>query len=180
MTSLTREEFLNYVHSPLSNPDGDPTGSPTKSTMRYRWRELHHWSVEAEAREYWAAVSIDDKQATLTRVRPGFWDDMREDLEDVKEPFTSETSLQAPFAIAFRIGHNRAIRGASDHHAEMRSETGGLQGDPVIGNSDLVFVHQNRLVGIIELKTWWKVTETEINEVKNGTFLKSAPPLTLS
>ena len=169
MASPTREEFLRYAHGPLSNPDGDPSsGSPTKSTMRYRWRELQHWDIELEARDYWAAVPIHDKQATLSRVRPGFWDDMREDLEDVREPFKSEASLLAPFAIAFRIGHNRAIRGASDQHAEMRSETGGLDGDPVVGNSDLVFVHQNKLVGIVELKTWWKVTESEINQVKSG------------
>ena len=173
MSGPTREELLSYVHAPLSNPEGDPpVGSPTKSTMRYRWRELCEWDVEADAREYWDGVSNEDKQARL-RVHPAYWEFVRGQLEEFSEPFKSELSLRDPFAVAFRSGHNAATRGASDPHAEMRSETGGLEGDPVIGNSDLVLVHRNRLVGIVELKTWWKVDEAQINQVRNGTHLFS-------
>jgi len=50
---------------------------------------------------------------------------------------TKSASLRDSFAVAFRSGHNAATRGASDPHAEMRSKARGLEGDPVIGNSDL-------------------------------------------
>ena len=95
------------------------------------------------------------KQAKL-RVHPGYWEFVRGQLDEFNEPFKSESSLRDPFAVAFRSGHNAAICGASDSHAEMRSKAGGLEGDPIIGNSDFVFVYRNTLVGIIELETWWK------------------------
>ena len=67
----TREEFLSYVHTPLTNPQGDPAaGSPTKSAMRYRWRELRDWDVESDAGEYWDGVSESDKQARLVEAMP--------------------------------------------------------------------------------------------------------------
>ena len=52
----TREEFVGYVHQPL--PNGGTGGSPTKSTLRYRWRELRDWDVEAEARTYWEGTAF--------------------------------------------------------------------------------------------------------------------------
>ena len=53
----TREEFLDHVHQPLTRHEDDRTGSPTKSTMRYRWRELRDWDVEADARDYWNSLA---------------------------------------------------------------------------------------------------------------------------
>ena len=162
----TREEYLSYVHLPLTNPEGDPPpGSPTKSPMRYRWRELRDWDVEADANAYWDGMSDSDKQSRLTRVPP--WEVVRMMLANIVEPFTSEPSLHDPFVTAFRIPHNGAIQGASDAHAEIRSAVSGLD-KPPIGNSDLVFVYDNKLTGIIELKTWWNVTEEKIAQVKAG------------
>ena len=171
MTSpATREEFLSYVHTPLSNPQGDPApGSPTKSSMRYRWRELHDWDVEADANEYWNAMSDGDKQARLSRVPP--WEVVCMMLDSFTQPFTSESTLRYPFGTAFRSTHNLAIQGASDAHAEIWGEDSSGLYEPPIGNSDLMFVYNNRLAGIIELKTWWKVTQEQIAEVKAGTTL---------
>ena len=148
----TREEFLSHVHQPLTNPQGDPapTGSPTKSTMRYRWRHLRDWDVEADAQEYWAQVSDADKQAVLSNIPRAHWEFVRLQLINMTEPFTAEPSLRGPFEVAFRTGHNGAIIGASDAHAEIRSSTAGLEGEPPIGNSDLVFAYNNKLAGIIE------------------------------
>ena len=54
MAVPTRDEFLSHVHQGLLHPETDPKkkkkGSPTKSTQRYRWRELLPWDVEAESR----------------------------------------------------------------------------------------------------------------------------------
>jgi hypothetical protein len=165
----TREEFLNYVHIPLSNPRGDPrAGSPTKSTMRYRWRELRDWDIETEAAEYWTRSPLEDKLAPVLVLPANHWESVRAQLTMFTQPFTSEPSLRDPFGVAFRSGHNGAIRGASDGHAEIWSDATGLDGEPPIGNADLIFVYDNKSTGIIELKTWWKVNQAQIEEVKTG------------
>src|SRR5437667_10812230 len=115
MPSPTREEFLSYVHTPLTNAQGDPlSGSPTKSTMRYRWRELRDWDVEADAREYWDMLPDEDKDVVLINVREAYWEFVREELDDLAEPFIAEPTLQGSFTAAFRNPHNRVIKGASD------------------------------------------------------------------
>ena len=86
------------------------------------------------------------------------------------EPFIVESTLRDPFGAAYRSPHNVAIIGASDHHAEIRSKAVGLDGDPVIGNADLVFVYNRKLTAIIELKTWWKVNQREIDDVRHGMY----------
>ena len=165
----TREEFLNHVHQPLINPQGDPLGgSPTKSTMRYRWRNLRDWDIEADAREYWGKVNDLDKQALLTNILQAHWEFVRLQLINMREPFTAEPSLHGPFEVAYRTGHNGAIHGASDAHAEIRSSAAGLDGEPPIGNSDFIFTYNNKLTGIIELKTWWKVDPNQIDDVRAG------------
>jgi len=168
----TREEFLNYVHQPLTNPQGDPhAGSPTKSTMRYRWRDLRDWDVETEAMSYWEHLPTADKEATLVDLSGAHWEVVRSLLYTMRKPYNAETSLRGPFEIAFRTGHNGAIEGASDTHAEIWGDASGLEGEPPIGNSDLIFVYNKKLTGIIELKTWWKVDQTQIEDVRAGMYL---------
>jgi hypothetical protein len=167
MTSPTRNEFLSHVHPRLVNPTGDPApGSPTKSTMRYRWRELLQWDVEADAQSYWDNLADDDKNTRLA-VRPGYWDFVQDQLDSFTQPFTSEPTLRVPFSTALQLPHNVAIRGASDIHAEMWTEGSHLD-TPPIGNADFIMVYDGKLTGLIELKTWWKVTEAEIEEVRAG------------
>ena len=163
----TREEFVGYVHQPL--PNGGTGGSPTKSTLRCRWRELRDWEVEAEARTYWEGLPLSDKQATMLGVDSAFWTTIRSLLEAFMEPFTAESTLRAPFSTAYQGPHNLAIMGASDEHAVMRIGVGSLEIVP-LSNPDLIFVHESQLAGIVELKTWWKVDETQINDVRTGDF----------
>jgi hypothetical protein len=168
MASPTREEFLNYVHTPLANPQGDPpTGSPTKSTMRYRWRELRDWDIEADAIAYWDGLPDHDKHARL--VAAGYWEVVRMQLDGFDQPFSSESNLRDPFGNAFRAPHNLAVQRSSDVHAKMWSEASVLDESP-IGNADFLFVYDNKLTGIIELKTWWKVNQTQFEEVKAGMY----------
>jgi hypothetical protein len=167
MASPTREEFLNYVPTPLTNPNGDPSpGSPTKSTMRYRWRELHHWDVEAEANAYWDEIPDDDKDSMLA-VQPGYWQVVASMLNN--PPYTSESTLRLPFGIAYLHPLNAATQSASDAHAQMWTEGSGAQlAKPPIAPSDFLFVHDGKLTGIIELKCWWKVTESQFEDVKES------------
>lgn len=170
MTSSTREEFLSYVHTPLTHSRRDPAPvSPTISRMRYRWRELRHWDVEADAKVYWEGLPTDDKQARLPTVTAGHWEDMHTSLSSSNEPYISEETLQRLFDSAFTVGHNLAIRGSSDAHAEICIENSDMNELGVV-NSDLMFVYDHKLTGIIELKTWWNLTQTEIEEVKVGIY----------
>ena len=86
------------------------------------------------------------------------------------EPFTAESTLRDPFSTAYRGPHNLAIMGASDEHAVMRIGVGSLEIVP-LSNPDLIFVYEGQLAGIVELKTWWKVDETQINDVRAGNLL---------
>ena len=171
MSFLTRAELLNHVHEPLVNPQGDPPSdsSPTKSPVRYRWRELRDWDIEPEASEYWSNLPSEDKDTPIPGLHPTHWDSVGLQLSSYTEPFIVESTLRDPFGAAYRSPHNVAILGASDHHAEIRSKAVGLDGDPAIGNADLVFVYNRKLTAIIELKTWWKVNQKEIDDVRHGT-----------
>ena len=169
MALPTRDEFLSHMHQALVRPETDPNkkkGSPTKSTQRYRWRELLPWDVEAEARAYWDALTDDQKTATVG-VPHNYWDVVQHQLDQYRQPLTSEPSLRVPFSNAFQTPHNTAIAGAGDVHAEIWIE--GSQPDPQpVGNADFLMVYDGKLCGLIELKTWWKVTEAEIEEVRQG------------
>jgi hypothetical protein len=166
MTAPTRDEFLSHVHQGLVNPDTDPKKrSPTKSTQRYRWRELLPWDVEAEARAYWDALGEDDKTAILPVA--GYWGIAQLQVDSDFEEFASESGLRSPFNAAFKHPHNLAIRGASDEHAEMRSEDSNFAQRPT-ANADYFMIYDGKICGLIEVKTWWKVTEAEIEEARSG------------
>jgi len=167
MASPTRDEFLGYVHQPRRNRDGDPLpGSPTKSTTRYRWRELRGWDVERDATAYLADLPDADKTQTLD-VPPAFWSTIEHLLRISGRHLTAEATLKVPFSNAFRDPLNTAIEGASDAHAEMWSEGSRLAKEPV-GNADFIMVYEGKLTGLVELKTWWNVTNAEIDDVRAG------------
>jgi|SRR5271170_5397293 len=166
MTSPTRDEFLNYVHTPLVHPGAPSDGSPTKSATRYPWKELHHWDVEADAMAYWD--TLPDKDAML-EVSPAYWGFVQTQLSDLTQRFTSEPTPTVPFNKSYQTLHDTSIQGASDAHAHIWSQA-FLVENPLIGNADFVFVYNGKIVGVIELKTWWKVTEAQIEDVKAGTY----------
>jgi hypothetical protein len=121
MASPTRDEFLSHVHQELVHPESNPAkkkGSPTKSTQRYRWRQLLPWDVEAEAHAYWDALS-DDQKTAMVGVSPGYWEFVQLQLNKYRQPLTSEPVLRVPFSNAFQTPHNIAIEDAGDVHAEM-------------------------------------------------------------
>ena len=140
-------------------------GSPTKSTQRYRWRELLPWDVEAEARAYWDALSEDRKDRhrclwpDTGRLYSSSWTAILNHL--LPNPgCESHSVMPSKFLITLRF------EALSDVHAEMWTE--GSQPDPQpLANADFIMVYDGKLCGLIELKTWWKVTEAEIEEVRS-------------
>ena len=171
MSGPTRDEFLEHIHPPLVNPDGDPLKeSPTKSTMRYRWRTLHHWDVEADANVYWEGLPDADKTGRLG-VHLAYWEVMQSATTSNTQPRDSESTLREPFSLNYGHPHDQAIKGASDAHAEIWVEGAKLK-PSLIGKADFLFVYNGKLTGVIELKTWWKVTEDDIEDVKAGKSIR--------
>jgi hypothetical protein len=117
---------------------------------------------------YWTRIPIEDKQAPMVVLPPNHWESVPAHL-NMLAPFRSEQNLVQPFGSAFRIGHNAAICGASDLHAEI-GNIADLD-EESIGNADQIFVYDHKPMGIIELKTWWKVDEAQIQDVKTGKCL---------
>jgi len=107
MAAQSREEFLSHFHQPRSNNAGP--GPPTKSTIRYRWRELRRWAVEEECRAYWEALSAEDKAKAID-APVGFWGLIEVLLESSSEPLATESGLKIPFGNFFQSPHNIANR----------------------------------------------------------------------
>jgi hypothetical protein len=171
MASPTRDEFLSHVHAQLVNRNGDrQSGSPTKPTTRYRWRELRHWDIEGETQSYWNALPDDDKTRTVD-VPLGYWKAIEHQLQSLSQP---ESTLEVLFNNAIQNPHNTAIQGASDAHAEICTDRRSKLAMKPIRRPDFIMVYDGKLTGIIELKTWLKVTATEIEDVRAGIF---RPPL---
>jgi len=146
----------------------DPSpGSPTKSTLRTRWRELRDWDIEAEATQYLIDMN-EDRVARLVGIPPEYWTVVRAMLNSYIQPYMRELTLRDPFGTAFRAPHNASIVGAGDSHAEIWGDASGLN-PPPISTADLFFVAPgDKLAGIIELKPWSKVDETQIEQVRIG------------
>jgi hypothetical protein len=135
---------------------------------------LRHWAVEEEARVYWDAL-LDDDKAQMIDVPLAYWGVVEHQLRSYSQPLTSESTLKVPFSNAIQTPHNTAIQGASDAHAEMWTEGSKLAKEP-IGNADFIMVYDGKLTGLIELKTWWKVTTAAIEDVRAG---PPRPPFTI-
>jgi hypothetical protein len=83
-------------------------------------------------------------------------------------PTSRESMLHRPFFKLYADPHDLVAGSdveASHAHATIDTPAPeyGFVGDP-----DYLFLHQNSPVGVIELKTFWKVTALSIEEVLNG------------
>lgn len=77
---------------------------------------------------------------------------------------TQEQDLGIPFINLYSLSHNLPIPGSNDDHARITPRCPAN----IIGDPDCCLKLNDQLVGIIELKTFWKVTETTILEVLEG------------
>jgi len=161
-------------HSVLSTPgpvipEGtyNQTDSPTTSPFRARWSELHEWtSLPMAITEYinglprWELDAFVDVDNHMTSTIPRYLANFR--------PTSRESQLHRPFFKLYVDSHD-LVAGpdveASHAHATIDTPAPeyGFVGDP-----DYLFLHQNSPVGVIELKTFWKVTASSIEEVLNG------------
>jgi len=162
---VTREQFLSQVHPPLDSL-GQPS-SPTKSVFRVRWRELSEWNdFVSGASTYWSNLPNEEKSHVLPRVSSGYWEQQYETLTDSASSASQEPHLVTPFALLYSAPHNKAIVGSSDDHARILTQVPSN----TVGQPDGSLQFDNQLSGIIELKSFWNLTETTILEVLQGLF----------
>lgn len=170
--SLTREQLLTHVHQPLQNI-GQRT-SPTKSTYRVRWREIREWAdFVPEAQEYWGGLDDTEKNQVVRGTHTHYWDSLSHSLTSAMPDVRREGHLLFPFTLQYSVPHNDAIAGAHDDHARISASIP----DVVIGQPDACFQHDDKIGGLIEIKTFWNLTNESIIEVIQGLPSVSKAPL---
>jgi hypothetical protein len=175
-TNATREQLIDFVLTPLNSLRGDPTSqSATKSTKRLHWDVLHDWDIEHDTLEYWAGVSIEEKRARLS-VPVNHWETTFNALRLYLQngDYDDETDVRKPVESIIFVSHNAVVEiAASDPHARIANSAARVLGGPPLSKPDSYLIHENRLVGFIEVKPWWKLTVDHILQVKEGILFLS-------
>ena len=171
---LTREELLTHVHQPLQSTSRP--SSPTKSTHRVRWREIHEWAAfVTEAQEYWDGLDGDEKSQVIPETHARYWDSLSHSVTSAMPDVTREGHLLFPFTLRYSVPHNDVLAGARDNHARIST----IIPDVFIGQPDACFEYDDKIGGIIEIKTFWKLTHQSIIDVIQGLPPPSKPTLIL-
>lgn len=162
---VTREQFIAHVQVPLQST-ARPS-SPTKSTYRVRWRQLCEWeNFVADARAYWDGLASTEKGSVLVGVPENCWDEVTRTLAVLAPTVSQEPHLGTPFSLLYSAPHNTAITGAGDAHARITTQLP----ENTVGQPDACLEYNNQLAGVVELKSFWNLTEMTILEVLRGTL----------
>lgn len=166
--SLTREQLLTHVHPPLQSTTRP--SSPTKSTYRLRWREIREWTYfVAETQEYWDGLDDAEKNQVIQEAPLTYWDVLDAALVAAMPSVSREGHLLTPFTFKYSVPHNHAIPGARDDHASISTRIP----DTTIGQPDACFEYDDNIGGIIEVKTFWNLTNESVVQVIQGSSLPS-------
>ena len=163
----TRREILAFhMTDPIQQGTYEQSQSPTLSTHRARWHTLQSWSsFRQEFEQYWAQVTEAELTTVVDETR--YLQSLPAILQlNMSVLPTSERELYPIFDYIYRMLHNFAASG-NVAHFHSRVQPGAARYQP-IGDPDFIFEFNNVLVGIIELKTFWKVTKESIDEVIEG------------
>jgi hypothetical protein len=140
------------------------SNSPTKSTTRVRWLKLHEWtSLPIDLYTYFSGLAVEEMLAKVatSNYRTGM-DERRPEANP-----TDELTLAQWLTESFTYLHNRVTipHGAAHPHAKIVIPAPQfLQA----GKVDYVFACNRRACGVMELKTFWKVTSEQIDQVIDG------------
>lgn len=162
---MSRESVLTTAGTFLTQGSYSQSMSPTLSVTRSRWETLTQWtSLPDDIATFWQSLTQEELTAV---VDPNNYMGTRLGLLAFLPAPTSEGELHSPLNTLFVYPHNFAASpvGAVHPHAQIVvfSEQYRLTGDP-----DFLFLYNGSPVGIIELKTFWKVTAQLIDEVVFG------------
>jgi hypothetical protein len=165
----TRREVLEFRGLLIEQGTYHQTPSPTLSTYRARWHSIQHWSTFlSDFNAFWTQVTEAELSTIVDPQRYVASISHLLSLQ-VTAPPTSERELYPIFNVQFMYTHNMAASPdkASHFHATIHPCSNQYQ---PIGDPDYIFVHGGVLAGVIEVKTFWKVTRESISEVLEGTY----------
>jgi hypothetical protein len=163
---MSRQYVLSHPGIPVQHGSYVQTESPTTSPFRVRWSEIYEWtSLPYDITDYMNNLTAGE---LATIVDPGRLMVTLANL--IISLATKEEHLKRPLDRYYWTTHELAAQpdGATHVHAKVEVPGGehALTGDP-----DYIFLHDDYAVGIIELKTFWKVTPQTIDEVLNGSSI---------
>jgi len=162
----TRKEILDLQGISVRQGTYQQSQSPTLSTHRVRWHSLQQWSTFiTDFNVFWNQVTDDELSTVVDQHRyihsiPALL------AANMTALLTRERQLYPVFDILYKLTHNfAAALNVSHFHATI--QPGAIEYQP-IGDPDYIFEFGGLLVGIIEVKTFWKVTAQSIDEVIQG------------
>lgn len=164
-THVSRAAFLQTPGKAVVRGDYLQTDSPTLSSKRTRWLALGEWTAfAADFRAFWNSVTQEEKDQLLFTVE-GLVFYNQTVLTNLHQP-TNEDMLSVHLDRRYLDPHNWTI--TRSHSKIIRRDDGyGLVGKP-----DYLFIADNSptptLHGVMELKTFWKVSEISITELLDG------------
>ena len=89
---------------------------------------------------------------------------------DITPTYSREQHLSSPFQLLYVGPHNRATQGATDEHAFLTTNIS----DSIVGQPDGSFAWEDNLVGVVEIKTFWNITQETIDQVLQGSSSSDA------
>ena len=162
----TREALLATPGIVLNQGTYSQSTSPTLSTSRVRWRAIARWTtIQQDFETYWRSLTQEELGAVIERTN--YMTTTRVSFLATLPAPTSELELHQPFHVLYVYPHNVAVGslGAAHSHAQITvfSSQYCLAGEP-----DYLFVYNGTVCGVIEMKTFWKVSRQSIEEVLSG------------
>jgi hypothetical protein len=79
-----------------------------------------------------------------------------------------ESSLRPWIENIYFVPHSLVTDPVAAEHPHAEILEGAPARFPQAGKCDYLFVHDGEICGVVELKTYWKVTSAQIDEVING------------
>lgn len=166
-----RKEILDSVNTPMPPPKykQSKTGSPTLSTTRVRWQQLTEWtSLNSETLSYLQSLPPEE---FFARVVNGDYRAAADLVLSMKVEPGDESSLRPWVDNIYFFAHNIAAKPVAAAHPHAKILEAVPAQFPHAGKCDYLFVHEGRPCGVVELKTYWKVTPKEIDEVLDGNWV---------
>jgi hypothetical protein len=163
--NVSRAAFLQTPSRTVIRGHYIQADSLTLSSLRTRWLELAEWTTfPDDYKLFWQSVSQQEKDELLFNVGNLIF--YRDTVLASLEPPTNEDMLSAHLDARYANPHNWVI--TQSHSKIIRRDDGyGLVGKP-----DYLFIANNASVptlhAVMELKTFWKVTNDSIIELLDG------------
>jgi len=169
-TSTTRSQILGLPGTLLQQGTYIQTDSPSNSSSRGRWNRLQRWDDFSDLVEtFWVNLSDEEKSTVIFAFPFQFVTNYRTtSIGNLPRP-TNESMIYSHIDLEYVNTHNDVSTQLplSCHHAKIiRAD----QGYSAMGIPDYMFVDEGSgtLLGIMEVKTFWKVSFESIEEVITG------------